>query len=259
MAGGILVVPVLTACGVDIRVAIGASIVSVIACSCASAPPFLARGLTNVRLAVVLELATTTGALTGVLVTGVLPTSVLFLLFAAILLLSAWQMLAQRRERAPEAAAAGWGSRFGLHGSYPDPESGAEVAYVVERVPAAMGLMYGAGLVSALLGIGSGVLKIPAMDTTLRLPLKVSSATSNLMIGVTAAASAGAYFVRGDIVPAIAGPVALGAVIGAIAGAHILFVVPSRRIRAMFVVVLVLLAGQMLLEAGGVHLFGARA
>lgn len=259
MAGGVLVVPALTASGVDIRTAIAASIVSVIACSCASAAPFLRHRLTNMRLAIVLELATTLGALTGVLLAGLLPTPMLFVLFAAILLLSAQQMLARRNEPAVAACAppGGWGTALRLHSSYPDPASGADVPYVVHRVPTAMILMYGAGLVSALLGIGSGVLKIPAMDTALRLPLKVSSATSSFMIGVTAAASAGAYLVRGDIVPSIAGPVALGAVVGSVVGARILLVVPSKRIRLVFVAVLALLAVQMLLAAFGIHLVGA--
>jgi uncharacterized membrane protein YfcA len=261
MAGGVLIVPALTAYGVDIRTSIGASIVSVIACSCASAPPFLRRHITNIRLAIILELATTLGALTGVFLTGSLPTSVLFALFALILLLSAQQMFARRSElpRTLPTAVNGLGSVFLLHSSYPDPATGLETPYVVEQVPTAMCLMYGAGLVSALLGIGSGVLKIPAMDAALRLPLKVSSATSNFMIGVTAAASAGAYFARGAIVPAIAGPVALGAVAGAILGAHVLLAAPSKHIRQLFVVILALLAAQMVLEAFGIHLFGARA
>src|SRR6202012_2565069 len=110
------------------------------------------------------------------------------------------------------------------------------VAYDVERVPMALSMMYGAGLISALLGIGSGVLKIPAMDSALRLPIKVSSATSNFMIGVTAAASAGAYFLRGDIVTAVAGPVALGSVVGSVLGARILMIVPNDKIRLLFVV-----------------------
>ena len=115
-------------------------------------------------------------------------------------------------------------------------------------------LMYGAGLISALLGIGSGVLKIPAMDTAMRLPIKVSSATSNFMIGVTAAASAGVYFMRGAIVTEIAGPVAFGSVLGAIIGARILLVVPNDRLRLLFVLILVLLGIQMLLTLFGVHL-----
>ena len=190
MASGIFIVPVLTMFGrIDIHTAIGASLVSVIACSCGSAAPFLKERLTNIRLAILLETATTSGALCGVLLAGWIPTHYLFLLFAMILLLSAQQMLARRKDRVDSSS--------------------------VQRLPLGMTLMYGAGLISALLGIGSGVLKIPAMDSALRLPIKVSSATSNFMIGVTAAASAAAYFARGEIVTSVAAPVALGSVVGA--------------------------------------------
>jgi uncharacterized protein len=242
---------------IDIRTAIGASLVSVIACSCASASPFLKGGLVNIRLAVVLETATTLGALTGVLLAGVIPTAYLFILFALILALSAQQMLARRGETAAAATAAdtwGWAGALRLDASYPD--RGRRVAYRVRRLPLGMLLMGGAGLVSALLGIGSGVLKIPAMDSALRLPIKVSSATSNFMIGVTAAASAGAYFMRGDIVPAVAGPVALGSVVGSLIGARILMAVSNERIRLLFVVVLVALALQMALSGFGIKLGG---
>jgi len=228
------------------------AIVSVIACSCAAAAPFLEERLTNVRLAIVLETATTAGALTGVLLAGIIPISVLFFLFAVILLLSAQQMMAKRSEVIFRSGENGrWAS---LHSSYPDRVLGREVSYQVDRLRLGMILMYGAGMISALLGIGSGVLKIPAMDTALRLPIKVSSATSNFMIGVTAAASAGAYFMRGNIVTAIAGPVALGSVVGAIAGARILMVVSNDKLRLLFVVVLVALAIQMLLAAFGIQL-----
>ena len=141
-----------------------------------------------------------------------------------------------------------------LDSHYPDRTLGRDIPYRVQQVPLGMALMYGAGLISALLGIGSGVLKIPAMDSALRLPIKVSSATSNFMIGVTAAASAGAYFLRGDIVTAVAGPVALGSVVGSVLGARILMIVPNDKIRLLFVVVLVALGVQMLLQAFGVHL-----
>jgi uncharacterized protein len=258
MAGGIFIVPVLTMfVHMDIRTAIGASLVSVIACSCGSASPFLKGGLVNIRLAVVLETATTLGALTGVLLAGVLPTACLLILFALILALSAQQMLARRGETAAAATAAdtwGWAGALRLDASYPD--RGRRVEYRVRRLPLGMLLMYGAGLISALLGIGSGVLKIPAMDTALRLPIKVSSATSNFMIGVTAAASAGAYFMRGDIVPAVAGPVALGSVVGSLVGARVLMAVSNERIRLLFVVVLVALAVQMALSGFGIKLGG---
>ncbi len=261
MASGIFIVPMLTMFAhVGIRTAIGASIVSVIACSCGSAAPFLKGRLTNIRLAIVLETATTLGALTGVLLAGLIPTPYLFALFAIILLLSAQQMLARRGEPATTANAPGtrWWAALRLDSSYPDRALGREVAYRVQRVPMGLALMYGAGLISALLGIGSGVLKIPAMDTALRLPIKVSSATSNFMIGVTAAASAGAYFVRGDIAAPVAGPVALGSVVGALLGARILMVVSNDRLRLLFIVVLVALAAQMLLGAFGVDLGGGQ-
>jgi uncharacterized membrane protein YfcA len=258
MAGGIFIVPVLTLfLHLDIRTAIGASLISVVACSCGSASPFLKGGLVNIRLAVVLETTTTLGALTGVLLVGIIPTSSLFLLFALILALSAWQMLARRGETAGAARTAdirGWADALRLHASYPDRGQRAE--YQVRRLPLGMLLMYGAGLISALLGIGSGVLKIPAMDTALRLPVKVSSATSNFMIGVTAAASAGAYFLRGDIVPAVAGPVVLGSVVGSLIGARILLAVSNERVRLLFVVVLVALALQMALSGFGIRLGG---
>lgn len=258
MASGIFIVPILTLLfGIDIHAAIGASIVSVIACSCGSAAPFLKSRLTNVRLAIVLETATTIGALTGVFLMGIVSTAFLYGLFTLILVVSAQQMLARRRVAANDEPADGrsWAAALRLHSSFPDSSrQGQEVHYRVGHVPLGLALMYGAGLISALLGIGSGVLKIPAMDTALRLPIKVSSATSNFMIGVTAAASAGAYFMRGDIDVALAGPVALGSVAGALAGARFLMWLPADKLRIFFVVVLALLAVQMCMSALGVHI-----
>jgi uncharacterized membrane protein YfcA len=257
MASGIFIVPILTMFGrVDIHTAIGASLVSVIACSCGGASPFLKNGLTNVRLAIVLETATTIGALTGVMLLGIVPGRYLYFLFTAILFLSARQMLARRRDPllAPiPTATEDWTAALQLDSSYPDRELGRDVSYRVHRVPLGLMLMYGAGLISALLGIGSGVLKIPAMDTAMRLPIKVSSATSNFMIGVTAAASAGAYFMHGYIVTEIAGPVAFGSVVGAIAGARMLLIVSNDRLRLLFVIILLVLGIQTLLTVFGVH------
>ena len=234
MASGIFIVPVLTMFGrIDIHTAVGASLVSVIACSCGSAAPFLKERLTNIRLAILLETATTSGALCGVFLAGLVPTRYLYLLFVLILLLSAQQMLVRRKD--------------------PDGSSS------VQRLPLGMTLMYGAGVISALLGIGSGVLKIPAMDTALRLPIKVSSATSNFMIGVTATASAAAYFARGEIDTSVAAPIALGSVVGAVLGARILINVPAQRLRLMFIGILILLAAQMLLAAFGINLFGPKS
>jgi uncharacterized membrane protein YfcA len=258
MAGGIFIVPLLTIFGhIDIRTAVGASIVSVIACSCGGAAPFLKNTLTNIRLAIVLETATTMGALTGVLLAGIVPVSYLYLLFAVILFLSARQMLARRRNPVLASAtvpACNWSDALGLDSRYHDWELDREVTYRVHRLGLGMVLMYGAGLISALLGIGSGVLKIPAMDTAMRLPLKVSSATSNFMIGVTAAASAGVYFMRGSIVTEVAGPVAFGSVLGAIVGGRMLLIVSNDKLRLLFVVILVVLGIQMLLIVFSSHL-----
>jgi uncharacterized membrane protein YfcA len=257
MASGIFIVPLLTVFGhIEIHTAVGASIVSVIACSCGGAAPFLKKGLTNIRLAIVLETATTTGALTGVLLAGIIPVSYLYLLFAVILFVSSHQMLARRRNPVSTSAVepgCSWSDRLELDSRYPDREQGREVAYRVHRVGLGMLLMYGAGLISALLGIGSGVLKIPAMDTAMRLPLKVSSATSNFMICVTAATSAAVYFLRSSIVTDVAAPVAFGSVIGAIIGARLLLIVSSDRLRILFVVILAVLGIQMALMVLGVH------
>lgn len=257
MAGGIFIVPLLTLFGgLDIHTAVAASIVSVIACSCGSAASFLTSSLTNIRLAITLEVATTSGALTGVLLANKLSASFLGALFAIVLLISAWQMVGRRRKwihDADETHASDWATMLRLHSSYPDRTLGRHVPYRVRRLHLGLALMYGAGLISAMLGIGSGVLKIPAMDSALRLPIKVSSATSNFMIGVTAAASGVAYFIHGDMHPAIAGPVALGSVVGAWLGARLLMVIPSDKLRLVFVAVLVALAAQMLMTSLGFH------
>ncbi len=250
MASGIFVVPALTLLfGVEIRFAVGASLVAVIACSCGSATSAMENRLTNVRLAILLEIGTTLGALTGVVLVGAFPSSGLFLLFSAVLLVSAYQMFRGRNEADSCLPPDRWATRLRLDSSYPDPTTKQEIAYTVSRVWLGMILMYLAGAISSLLGVGGGVLKVPAMDSALRLPIKVSSATSNFMIGVTAAASAGIYFVRGDVLPRIAAPVALGSIIGAYIGTKILMRTSSERVRGLFVVVLLGLAVKMFLAA----------
>jgi uncharacterized protein len=254
MAAGIFVVPALTLLfGVEIHYAVGASLVSVIACSCGSAASAMENRLTNVRLAILLEIGTTLGALSGVVLAGVFSSSLLYFLFTAILLISAQQMFQKRRAGPSPADAARppdrWAARLRLNSSYPDPLESRDVHYAVSRVWLGLLLMYLAGAVSALLGIGSGVLKVPAMDSALRLPIKVSSATSNFMIGVTAAASAGIYFVRGEILPWLAAPVAVGSVAGAYLGTRILMRTSNERIRGLFILVLLGLAVKMFFTA----------
>jgi len=250
VGGGILIVPVLTLLlKVDLRYAVGASIVSVIATSCGAAAGYVRDRLTNLRVAMFLELATVSGALSGALVSGLLPVQWLNAIFALVLMYSALAMsLRSVRPAEPLVAADGLADTLRLHGSYREGD-GEVVDYKVTGTRTALGLMYVAGVVSGMLGIGSGALKVPAMDLAMKLPLKVSSATSNFMIGVTASASAGVYFARGDIDPFIAGPVCLGVTVGALAGSRYLPRIRAPWLRAMFVVLLVWLAAGMGWEA----------
>lgn len=248
LGGGIIVVPALTlGLHLPIRYAIGASIVSVIATSSGAAAAYVRERLTNLRVAMFLELATTAGALTGAYLAGVLASRWLFVIFGAMLGYSALVMVRTRHASARAGVPRdGWSDRLRLHSSYFDAADGQEHPYRVTRARTGLGLMYGAGTVSGLLGIGSGALKVPAMDLAMRLPIKVSTATSNFMIGVTAAASAGVYFARGDISPLIAGPVAAGVVTGATLGARLLGRLRSQSVRNVFVVVLLWVSAQML-------------
>jgi uncharacterized membrane protein YfcA len=254
LGGGIFIVPLLTiGFGVDIRLAIGASIVSVIATSSGAAAAYVRDHLTNIRVGMLLELATTTGAVTGAYVAGLIQARILFYLFGAILLLSILPLVRKLGEELPrgvkdDAIAA----RLRLASGYPDRALGRWVTYQVTGVPPGMGMMYVAGLVSGLLGIGSGALKVLAMDTAMRLPMKVSSATSNFMIGVTAAASAGIYFWRGDVVPLIAAPVAIGVLVGATLGARLLVRFNNNAVRLIFLPVVVVVSLEMLLRGLGV-------
>lgn len=247
LGGGIIVVPALTlGLHVDIRYAIGASIVSVIATSSGAAARYVHERLTNLRVAMLLELGTTSGAITGAFVAGILPSKWLYVLFGCLMNYSALAILAKRgavRKVPPPDA---WADSLQLHGSYYDESSHEERPYRVARTKLGLALMFGAGIVSGLLGIGSGALKVPAMDLAMGLPIKVSTATSNFMIGVTAAASAGVYFSRGDIDPFIAGPVALGVLGGAILASLILNRLPARQLRYLFAIVLLVVSAQML-------------
>jgi len=254
LGGGVLIVPLLTiAFGLDIRLAIGASIVSVIATSSGAAAAYVRDHLTNVRVGMTLELATSIGAVTGAFVAAYLNARVLFILFGAILILSVLPTVKKLGENVPtDVSNDRISSRLKLASTYPDRASGGVVSYNVTKVPLGFGMMYIAGVVSGLLGIGSGALKVLAMDTAMRLPMKVSSATSNFMIGVTAAASAGIYFWRGDVVPVIAAPVALGVLVGAMVGAKLLIRFQNTTVRKIFLPVLAAVAIEMFLRGIGV-------
>jgi uncharacterized membrane protein YfcA len=252
LGGGVLIIPLLTALGVDVRHAIAASIVAVIATSSGAAASYVRDGLANLRLGLLLSVATTSGALFGAFLNGVLPTRVLFLVFSVVLGSSAVMMYRKRTplsSGAPEEDAAPRASpghgRLRLGTSYWDATSGRERRYVPRRVGLGFLMMAVAGAVSGLLGIGSGALKVPAMDLAMELPIKVSTATSNFMIGITALASALVYLGQGRVVIPLVTPVALGVLVGASLGTRLLSRLPAATIRKGFVVVLAALVVEM--------------
>lgn len=255
LGGGVILVPVLTlVLGIDIHYAIGASIISVIATSSGAAATYLRDGITNIRVGMVLEMATTTGAIAGALLAGYIGGAGLFIIFSAVLFYSALVMYRHRNAELPTGIEMGPLANFlNLGSAYYDSALDRLVKYNVRGVRYGLPLMVIAGAVSGLLGIGSGILKVPAMDLAMKLPLKVSTATSNFMIGVTAAASAGIYFVRGDINPFIAAPVALGVLIGAMIGTRLMVRARSTLIRRVFIIVLVVVAAQMFVKGFGIH------
>jgi uncharacterized membrane protein YfcA len=252
LGGGVFVVPLLTlVLRLPIYEAIGASIVSVIATSSGAAAAYVRDRLTNLRVGMLLEVATTVGAVSGAFLAVVAPTGVLFMVFGLVLIVSAIPLVVRIGEELPQHVRPDrWARAFRLSGSYPDERLGREIHYNVTRVPLGFSMMYGAGLISGLLGVGSGPLKVLAMDTAMRLPMKVSTTTSNFMIGVTAAASAGIYFERGFINPLVAAPVALGVLLGATLGAKTLTHLSNAAVRLIFVPLLVLIALEMLLRGG---------
>jgi len=255
LGGGILLVPILTLFfGVDLRYAMGASIVSVIATSSGAAAAYLRSGLCNVRIGLFLVLATVSGALTGASLAGVAPARALELILGLALAYSAFATIKQINVELPEAMSNDrLAIRFGLEGTYYDRVLDREVTYRAARVRSGVTAMFGAGVLSGLLGIGSGAFKVLAMDTFMRLPMKVSTATSNFMIGITAAASAGVYFGRGDIHPLVVGPVATGVLLGASLGTMLMARLRNATVRKVFLPVVIYLALAMILRGLGVH------
>jgi uncharacterized membrane protein YfcA/uncharacterized membrane protein len=255
LGGGVLIVPLLTlAFGLPISLAIGASIISVIATSSGAAAAYVRDHLTNLRVGMFLELGTTLGAITGAFLTSLLAPNLLSIIFGIVLFISAAPLVFKMGEELPQGVKNDrWATWLHLSGSYPDHRLRQEVQYQVTRTPFGLAMMYIAGLISGLLGIGSGAFKVLALDTLMRLPLKVSTTTSNLMIGVTAAASAGIYFSRGDISPLIAAPVALGVLIGALVGARLLVHLSNSTLRLIFIPVIAATAIEMVLHGIGGH------
>ena len=247
LGGGVVIVPVLTLLfKVDIRYAIGASLVSVIATSSGAAVAYVREGLSNIRIGMFLEVATTLGALLGAYLTAKISTHWIATVFGIVLLYSAVASYLQKSESVLETAKRTntLAGKLQLKGSYPAPD-GAQ-PYIAQRVPLGFGIMFGAGTLSGLLGIGSGAVKVLAMDQAMKLPFKVSTTTSNFMIGVTAAASAGIYLSRGYIEPNIAMPVMLGVLLGSLIGTRILVRARVTTLKSIFALVIVLLGCEML-------------
>ena len=256
IGGGMIVTPIVTlAMGLDIKYAIGASIIAVIATSSGSTIAFLKDDVLNLRVAMFLEIATTIGAIIGALLTGAFEPMILYILFGSLLVFSSWNMYRKMRsgqEVLQQVHADKWAEKFNLNSSYYDKNTKQQVDYQVENVPGGFLIMLGAGLASGMLGIGSGAFKVMAMDGAMKMPLKPSSATSNLMMGVTAAASATVYFFNGSIRPDLAVPLALGILGGSTIGTRIIQNLPSKLIRLIFIQILLYLGLQMILKGFGV-------
>lgn len=256
IGGGMIVTPIVTlTMGLDIKYAIGASIIAVIATSSGSTIAFLKDDVLNLRVAMFLEIATTIGAIIGALLTGAFDPMILYILFGSLLVFSGWNMYRKMRsgqEVLQHVTADKWAEKFNLNSSYYDKNTKQQVDYQVENVPGGFLIMLGAGLASGMLGIGSGAFKVMAMDGAMKMPLKPSSATSNLMMGVTAAASATVYFFNGSIRPDLAVPLALGILGGSTIGTRIMQVLPSKIIRLIFIPILLYLGLQMILKGFGV-------
>src|ERR1700693_2983663 len=247
LGGGVVLVPLLTLFfKVDIRYAIGASLISVIATSSGAAAAYVKEGISNIRIGMFLEIATTLGAVLGAFLAAMISTSAIATIFGAVLLYSAYLSARMRVRSKSDEIPDPLATRLRLNGSFPTAEGIRH--YFVRRVPAGVGFMFGAGALSGLLGIGSGAVKVLAMDQAMRIPFKVSTTTSNFMIGVTAAASAGIYLHRGYIDPGIAMPVMLGVLTGALIGARILPTAKVRTLRLVFSIVIAALAVEMILK-----------
>jgi uncharacterized membrane protein YfcA len=245
LGGGVVIVPVLALLfHVDIRYAIGASLVSVIATSSGAASAYVKEGYTNLRIGMFLEIATSIGALLGAFVAAKISTTMVGFIFGVVLLYSAWLSSRPRLEDRVADKPEHLAEELKLDGAYPGPAG--PRSYHVHEVPFGFSMMFIAGAISGLLGIGSGAFKVLAMDRVMRIPFKVSTTTSNFMIGVTAAASAGVYLNRGYIDPGLSMPVMLGVLLGSLVGARVLVKTRTRLLRKLFALVIFALAAEML-------------
>ncbi len=247
LGGGIIVVPFLAlGLGVDLRYAIGASLVTVIATSSGAAAEYLKKGFANFRVGMFMEIATTAGAVAGAYLAVVVPTSAIAVLFGVVLLYSAYMTNRPRAERPGPASPDPLAERLRMDSSFPEKEG--PKPYRVRNVAGGFFLMSAAGALSGLLGIGSGAFKVLAMDQVMRLPFKVATATSTFMIGVTAAASAGIYLGRGYIDPVLAMPVMLGVLAGSTLGSKVLPRIGTKALRRAFSLVILAIGARLIFD-----------
>ncbi|MBC9913447.1 sulfite exporter TauE/SafE family protein [Chitinophaga varians] len=245
LGGGVVIIPLLTlGFHVDIRYAIGTALIASIATSSGSASAYVKEGITNIRLGMFLEIATTTGAVVGALIAVFIPTNVVAIIFGCVLIFSALMSFRKKSEAISDDDVSKLARDLKLNGTY--PSGGEMISYKVRHVPGGYFMMTFAGVMSGLLGIGSGALKVLAMDNIMRIPFKVSTTTSNFMIGVTAAASAVVYLQRGYVSPGLCMPVVLGVLLGAFGGSRLLVRVNTKWLRIVFGVVITFLALQMI-------------
>ncbi|WP_291908005.1 sulfite exporter TauE/SafE family protein [Chitinophaga sp. CB10] len=245
LGGGVVIIPLLTLVfHVDIRYAIGTALIASIATSSGSAAAYVKEGITNIRIGMFLEIATTTGAVIGALVAVFMPTNIVAIIFGCVLIFSAILSFKPKANTVVNNDTSELARKLHLNGSYPTPDG--KVTYTVHRVAGGYFMMMFAGIMSGLLGIGSGALKVLAMDNIMRIPFKVSTTTSNFMIGVTAAASAVVYLQRGYISPGLCLPVVLGVLAGALGGSKLLVRANVTKLRIVFSVVIAFLAIQMI-------------
>ena len=248
LGGGVVIPPAMVLLlGIDLHYAMGATLISVIATSSGAAAAYVREGFSNIRIGMFLEIATTVGAVCGAFAAARISPAILGVLFGVVLLHSAWISTRGRPAPRPGETEDPLAARLRLNGSFPTPDG--LRSYKVSHVKTGFSLMFVAGAVSGLLGIGSGALKVVAMDRAMRIPFKVSTTTSNFMIGVTAAASAGIYLNRGYIDPGLTMPVVLGVLAGSVLGARLLPGAPTMTLRRVFGLVVGALAVEMIYSA----------
>ena len=245
LGGGVVIIPLLTlGFGVPMHYAIGASLISVIGTSSGSAVAFVKEGFTNVRIGMFLEIATTTGAIVGALISGILNPNTIGIIFASILIMTVVLNLRKKPDHQEALIEGSLEHRLQLFGTFPD--KGVVKEYSARNTVSGFFMMVFAGVMSGLLGIGSGALKVLAMDNMMKLPFKVSTTTSNFMIGVTAVASSLIYFQRGEIIPVIVAPVVIGVVVGSFIGSKTLIVSQTKKLKVVFAVVVGILSIYMM-------------